>query len=108
MLQYEQAVDVTQYEKSEVERQIEFWHKIAFDANFSRYLGDRTNGTDRNSDLVQSTEELMQLQVQQTLEEQVKARFGELHSSSQIAPNKEDRENEREKTLGANIRARRC
>jgi hypothetical protein len=38
----------------------------------------------------------MHLQVQQTLEEQIKASFGELHIRSQIAPNKEDRENERE------------
>ncbi len=97
----EKAVDVSQYEKSEVEQQIELWHKIAFNSDFSRYLGDRTNGTDQNSDLVQSTEDrlpaqIMQLHVQPALEEQIKASFGELQSRSQIAANKEDRENERE------------
>ena len=92
----EQSVNVLQYAKSEVEQQIQLWHKNAFDSSFCRYLGDRTNGTDRNSELVQSTAELMQLLVQQTLEGQIKKIFGEPHSRSQIAPNKEDRENERE------------
>ncbi len=96
----EQGVDVSLYEKLEVEQQIELWHKIAFDSNFSRYLGDRTTARG-DSDRVQPYEGQMlgqfkQLQVQQTFEEHIKASFGEPHSRREIDPKTEDRENERE------------
>ncbi len=101
----EQAVDVSLYEKLGVEQQIELWHKIAFGSSFSRYLDDQDFLSNRNSDQVQlhdhlSLELIMQLQVQQILQEQIKESFYEsqqqIQSRAEVALKNEHKENDRE------------
>jgi hypothetical protein len=111
------SIDISQYEKAQIEQQIDLWQTLAFDADLNRDLPERHHSQDRNifenhDDVVQSelakqpqleeqlVDQIMTQQVQQHLQSLIHLRLTTDLDRSDLArdfaQSKEDKENERE------------